>query len=162
MKNTNRISKNTINNKNYIYLLLILLTIIILITIVSIFYNKNKYIESFDNINNNYETGIGPKDSTGFIKFTKQFSKPPIVFTQIIGNGKLDNSYSIQIFNVNELGFQYIKNSLINSTTNDLTLLKMSQSNNEIFNWIAYDDISQKNTDNISKNKYSKLLEETK
>jgi hypothetical protein len=146
--------KNKKNRKNYA--IIIILIIIIIITLILYYKNKNfkKNIlfESYNNQNSNYESGISSKDSYGSITFKKPFSNIPIVFTQIIGNGNPDTSYSIQIFNISKIGFQYIKNSLLNSTNDQFTILKMQPSNNELFNWIAYDANSINNSKNNSKN----------
>jgi hypothetical protein len=142
------------NRKNYA--IIIILIIIIIITVIAYYKNKNfkKNIlfESYNNQNSYYESGISSKDPYGSITFKKPFSNIPIVFTQIIGNGNPDTSYSIQIFNISKIGFQYIKNSLLNSTNDQFTILKMQPSNNEFFNWIAYDANSINNSKNNSKN----------
>jgi hypothetical protein len=138
-----KIKNFTINNKKYIFLIIIIILLIILtiIIIIKITYKKN--IERFIGHSNDYQFGIGPKENSGFVKYNKPFQSPPIIFTQAIGDGKIDNSYSIQIFNVSEVGFQYIKNVFVNEKADKFTILKMSPSNDNGFNWIAYESLNE-------------------
>jgi hypothetical protein len=144
-----KIKNLTINNKKYIFLIIIIILLIILIIIIIIKITYKKNIESFIGQSNNYQLGVVSNDNAGFVKFNKAFENPPIVFTQVIGNGKIDNSYSIQIFNVSEIGFQYIKNVFINEKADKFTILKMSLSNENGFNWIAYNNINGDNKDKL-------------
>lgn len=120
----------------YITIIVILASIIIPITI------KYSTIENFDNSNFtglNIQTGISSITPTGTINFTVPYQKTPMVFTQIIGTSNTsNNSYSVQIFNVTNKGFDYSKNKVINATSGKFIATKMGEATVEPFQWIAF------------------------
>ena len=133
------------NNNSSTIIILLSIIAILLIIILLLCVNNNK-IEKFGPDNDTIvipkqitQYGSGPVDSSGTIKFKSTFLIKPVIFTQIIGNKeKSDNSYIIQVFNVTVDGFDYSKNALINSKGNGFSVLKMDNSKDEPFYWIAY------------------------
>jgi hypothetical protein len=54
------------------------------------FYSYNKpiksFLESFSNMNIDFQNGISPINTTGSITFEKEFKSVPQIFTQIFGD----------------------------------------------------------------------------
>ena len=104
-------------------MLVLIIAVLLFINIFLYFFNKN--YESFDNdlsknnninLGINFQTGISNINPIGSIKFETPFSKPPVVFTQIVGNtSSVSNIYSVQIFDVTNIGFNYSKNKVYNN-----------------------------------------------
>lgn len=138
----------------------ILYTIIIIFIIIIFFYFINVNIESFDNKTeecqkkakiceldtvqeNHYQSGTGDAKFNGTINFKTPFLSTPIVLTQIIGdNSNINNSYSIQVYDVTSNGFSYSKNKIENYLINNenvknANIIKMSNSTTELFYWVA-------------------------
>ena len=135
------------NYKNdYINIFVTSICIIILIILILLIVNKYltsfpKNIENFSNINVgiNFQTGTSGISPTGTITFTTPFINPPSIFTQIIGSStSASNAYSIQILNVKNTGFDYVKNMVYNDTSNNYNITKVGNSTLESFNWIAF------------------------
>jgi len=148
---------NTIKNNRFLIIILIIIAILLFIYVY--LYIRKKFYESFINsedessnmINNinlgiNFQSGISTINPTGTIFFSKPYVKPPLVFTQIIGNTSTTNNiYSIQIFDVTNTSFNYSKNkayisvqSSNNSTNTAYLIPKIEQSNIEQFIWFAF------------------------
>ena len=73
---------------------------------------KMKTLNVMNNINLgiNIQSGTSTINPTGTIIFSKPYSKPPLVFAQIIGNtSSTNNIYSIQIFDITNTSFNYSK-----------------------------------------------------
>ena len=138
----------------------ILYTIIIIFIIIIFFYFININIESFDNKTeecqkkakiceldtveeNHYQNGTGDAKFNGTINFKTPFLSPPIVLTQIIGdNSTINNTYSIQVYDVTSNGFSYSKNKIENYVLNNdnvdnANIIKMTNSTTELFYWVA-------------------------
>lgn len=101
----------------------------------------SKNIESFSNINVgiNFQTGTSGISATGTITFTTPFVNSPSIFTQIIGSTtSASNVYSVQILNVTNTGFDYVKNMVYNDTSTNYNITKVANSTLESFNWIAF------------------------
>ena len=123
--------------------LIITLTIIAILLIIYIFLYMKKYkTEHFDNkslLEMSLQTGMSGITSTGTIIFTTPFLKPPMIFTQIIGNTNTAlNMYSVQIFNVTNTGFNYSKNEIAVDLTSEYDVVHVSKSSLESFNWVAF------------------------
>lgn len=139
----------------------ILYTIIIIFIIIIFFYFININIEPFDNKKtemcqkkakiceldtvqeNHYQSGTGDAKFNGTINFKTPFSSTPIILTQIIGDKSIiNNSYSIQVYDVTSNGFSYSKNKienylLNNDNVDNANIIKMSNSTTELFYWVA-------------------------
>jgi hypothetical protein len=103
--------------------------------------------EKFDNSDSNstpyngflFQTGRSGIQPTGTITFKVPFQSTPKIMTQIIGNdSSTTNVYSVQVFNVSQTGFNYAKNMMVNSTSGQLTMSKLTPSTVEPFDWIAF------------------------
>jgi hypothetical protein len=134
------------NNKIFYFNYLLIIIIIILLSI--LIFTKTKR-ESFENtgmsIFPTFDMGESGKATTGKINFKKSFSKIPTVFTQIISkqNNNNLNVYSVQIYNINNNGFEYSKNKAYNNTINtdnikNMKFVKIDPSTEETFLWIAF------------------------
>jgi hypothetical protein len=147
-------TKNNSNESNTF--LITILTIIAILLFINIFlYVKKNIYESYDNPQNtysninlgiNFQSGISSINATDTITFSKPFTNPPMIFTQIIGSTSTSEYvYSVQIFNVTNTGFNYSKNkayksveSSQNSTNTAYIIPKIDQSTLEPFIWIAF------------------------
>jgi hypothetical protein len=127
-----------IKNVGLIFVTIIILIILILIIIYVYLSLIKKNIESFDNFSINFQTGISEISQTGTITFSKPFANPPNIFTQIIGtSSSTSNIYSVQILNIKNTSFDYVKNMVYNDTSNNYNITKIGDSKLESFNWIA-------------------------
>lgn len=138
---------NKKNNNTYILLFII----IILFLVIIYFLTKKKYKEYFDGSSSgmslNFQVGKSGITPTGTINFQTPFSKPPLIFTQIVSSSADSaNSYSIQVFNITNNGFDYSKNKIYNSQTTTQTssgknatysVTLMVESTTESFIWLA-------------------------
>lgn len=133
-------------DKNYIFTILIIVIIIFIIFLAYMF--SNYHYESFDNppqtFGMQFQSGTSGISTTGTITFNIPFTKPPLIFTQIMPptDGAL-NVYSVQIFNVTNKSFDYSKNKVINlsvsnENVNNMTIMKLNKAELEPFNWIAF------------------------
>jgi hypothetical protein len=150
---------NTFKNNTFLIVILVIIAILLFINIFLYFFKIN--YESFDNdisksnqtntSNNinlgiNFQTGISNIDPIGSIIFETPFTKPPVVFTQIVGNtGSVSNIYSVQIFDVTNTGFNYSKNKVYNnvqtlpeSSDEAYIVPKIDKSLTETFLWMAF------------------------
>ena len=89
------------------------------------------------------ETGVSPMEASGSISFTKEYSSPPVVFTQMTGKEGTNDAYSIQVFGVTTQGFEYSKNVLKNnvihpSEGSDMVALNLSPDGDGVFQWMAF------------------------
>ena len=122
-----------------IFIIILIILILLIINEYLTIYPKN--IESFSNINVgiNFQTGTSGISPTGTITFTTPFANPPSIFTQIIGTStSASNVYSVQILNVKNTGFDYVKNMVYNDTSTNYNITKVANSTLESFNWIAF------------------------
>lgn len=156
---------NTFKSNTFLIVILVIIAILLFINIILFFFKKN--YESFDNAisksdpsnasnpsnpsNNinlgiNFQTGISNIEPIGSVTFETPFSKPPVVFTQIIGNTEsISNIYSVQIFDVTNTGFNYSKNKVYNnvqtlpeSSDDAYIVIKIDKSLTETFLWMAF------------------------
>ena len=144
---------NIDKNKNYIILFLLFLLIMVC---VYHFFNQskiekfqNKIIETFDlSLLSSVTVDYGSSDNTsttGSISFNKKFKNPPLLFAQIIGNEQNGDTnstdvYSVQIVNVTNTSFTYIKNRVFSKTSDSkvMNLQTPNITNTTLpFNWIA-------------------------
>lgn len=122
---------------------------------ISIFIYINKKIENFTtdespnqniNVGINFQSGISGISQTGTINFKTPFSEPPIVFAQILGSSSnAQNVYSVQIFNITDISFDYSKTKAYNSTqtsshssNTEYNIPKIDASTTEHFMWFAF------------------------
>ena len=130
------------NNKYTGSIILSIIILIILILLIIYCYLRffKLNIEKYSNINIglNFQTGTSGIQPTGTITFTTPFINPPNIFTQIIGTStSAPNVYSVQILNITNKSFDYIKNMVYNDTSTNYNIIKLGNSILEPFNWIA-------------------------
>lgn len=86
----------------------------------------------------NVDKGTSKKNSNGFIKFDKTFSKIPNVYTQSVLDedvNKNNESTNVNVYNITKNGFFYQKNKLESDEETGLTGLRPDNKN--IFSWLA-------------------------
>ena len=138
------------NNKDKNYFLIIIIIIIIILLFCYLITKYYHYNEKFENPSSvsfpriEFQSGTSGISTTGTITFTNPFSKPPLIFTQVMPSmdGAL-NVYSVQIFNVTNKSFDYSKNKVTNilvnnENVNNMTAIKLNKAEIERFNWIAF------------------------
>jgi len=108
-----------------------------------------------------YDTGIGPSNSEGSVKFKTKFKSIPQVYCTPISDPKNTDisSISISVYNVTKSGFQYEK-SKISSKKEYNGLTSLGEDNKNKFNWLAISEPPKnpfKMTMSENKNKSSKL-----
>lgn len=127
-----------------IFIIIILIIFIIFFPLIL----KTVNFEHYDNSNtdnqsktkNPYQYGISETEASGAITFKTPFQTPPLIITQIIGNNNtVDNLYSVQVFNVSNTGFNYTKNMVSNSKSEQFKVAQLNPSTKEKFNWIAFE-----------------------
>jgi hypothetical protein len=138
---------NKKNNNTYILLFIIIVLLIVIIYFLTKKKNKEYFDESTSEMSDNFQLGKSGITPTGTINFQTPFSKPPLIFTQIVSSSADSaNSYSIQVFNITNNGFDYSKNKIYNSQTTakisseentTYTVTLMTQSTTEPFIWLA-------------------------
>lgn len=138
------------NNKNKNYFLIIIIVIIIILLFCYFIAKYYRYNEKFDNQSSvsfprlEFQSGTSGISTTGTITFTNPFSKPPLIFTQVMPSMEgASNVYSVQLFNVTNKGFDYSKNKVTNilvnnENVNNMTAIKLNKAEIEPFNWIAF------------------------
>ena len=85
-----------------------------------------------------YDTGIGPSNSEGSVKFKTKFKSIPQVYCTPISDPKNTDisSISISVYNVTKNGFQYEKSKV--STKKEYNgLPSLGEDNKNKFNWLA-------------------------
>jgi hypothetical protein len=146
--------------KNIQTIITIVLTILLIILIIFHF-NNRKNMESYEQFYKGppaepkYQLQVGVTElssiadtknnvtvqgtpAKGSIVFPSPYTKIPMVFTQIIGGGaSVDDSYSIQVYNVSLTGFDYKKNMITNLKIGSMTSPKLGDAVTEQFYWMA-------------------------
>ena len=141
-------------NNNFLFLFIYMgktdniFILLILLVFVAIFYfSFNSYnkpiksiLESFSNMNIDFQNGISSITPTGSIKFEKPFGSIPQIFTQIFGDSSISgNAYSVQVFNITTTGFDYSKKKIMNQPIpgGSGSVVRFDDATTESFNWIA-------------------------